>query len=72
MSNLLKATRMLSKIQNQQNRLEAIEEQISRLNEEKENLSNNLEKSKIFLAKIKDELTTEESTVLSTLEKELK
>jgi predicted nucleic acid-binding Zn-ribbon protein len=63
---------MLSKIQNQQNRLEAIEEQISRLNEEKENLSNNLEKSKIFLAKIKDELTTEESTVLSTLEKELK
>jgi predicted nuclease with TOPRIM domain len=72
MSNLLKATRMLSKIQNQQNRLEAIEEQISRLNEEKKNLSNNLEKSKIFLAKIKDELTTEESTVLSTLEKELK
>jgi predicted nucleic acid-binding Zn-ribbon protein len=63
---------MLSKIQNQQNRLEAIEEQISRLNKEKENLSNNLEKSKIFLAKIKDELTTEESTVLSTLEKELK
>jgi predicted nuclease with TOPRIM domain len=63
---------MLSKIQNQQNRLEAIEEQISRLNEEKKNLSNNLEKSKIFLAKIKDELTTEESTVLSTLEKELK
>lgn len=71
MSNLLKATRMLSKIQNQQNRFAAIEEQISKLNEEKENLSSNLEKSKASLDKLKQQLTSEEATVLSTLEKEL-
>lgn len=71
MSNLLKATRMLSKIQNQQSRFAAIEEQISRLNEERENLSNNLEKSKASLEKVKQLLTPEEATVLSTLEKEL-
>lgn len=71
MSNLLKATRMLSKIQNQQNRFAAIEEQISKLNEERENLSTNLEKSKASLDKLKQQLTSEEATVLSTLEKEL-